>query len=161
MLWSASALTGVAVILGIVVLATAGASGPSFGARAQSICEEAQATFKQDTSSSPTSLDAALKIERSLMTTFGSQVTRLSALRAPAADAANFHAAVADDAALSGMLRSLLARADYLHLAITLPTDPGQTPSWLKAWIVRSHALSSDAQSRFAALKVPACEAGA
>jgi hypothetical protein len=155
------ALGGVAVIAAVAVLATAGASSPSFTARAQSVCEQAQASFKQDTQSSPTSLTAALQIERSLLTTFNSQVTRLSALQPPAAVASTFHAAVADDTALAGMLRSLLASPDYVHLALTLPTHPGQMPSWLRTRIARTHALSSDAQSRFAALKVPACAAGA
>jgi hypothetical protein len=58
------------------------------------------------------------------------------------------------------MLRSMLARPDFVRLAITLPGHPNLAPAWLKTWLTRSHALAADAQEHFAALHISGCTAG-
>lgn len=84
------------------------------------------------------------------------EVSELEAL-GPQANAA-FRAGLADDQALFRELSSMLARPDYVHLAITLPDHPDLVPAWLKRWLARSQALQADARTQFAQAGVPACE---
>ena len=153
------ALIGIVVVvvgvgLGIGLLTQ---SHTSFTERAEAICKDAKhrrAALPQ----TPTSIGQAMEIERGMLATFTTEIDQLRALRPPAAVAAAYNGAIADDERLLGLLRQMIARPDFIRLSITLPGHPELAPPWLKAWVAQTQSLAADSKAKFAQVpNVPDC----
>lgn len=137
------------------VLMTPGGSSGGLSAQASAVCANAQRELKE-LPQSPTSVAGALAMQHSMLAILKREVFELQALGPQASPA--FRAGLVDDQALFRELSSMLARPDYVHLALTLPGHPNLVPAWLKRWLARTHALQADARTQFARADIPACE---
>ncbi len=145
-----------AAAVGVFLLVGGGSSG-TFRAQAQSICTDSQAAIKRLEAANPTSLTQALQAEHSLLSAYGSEIKQLQSLRPTGAGASGFEAGLNDDTALLSGLTSIMARPDYVQLAMTVPDDPALAPAWLTAWLTREQTLEAQARTGFQQADIPAC----
>jgi hypothetical protein len=138
--------------------AAGGKSPASFSSLAASVCARAELAEKALPKLPAASVNETLHVEQAALTISSREIAELKTLRAPADVAPAFGAALADDQELIGLLRSMIARPDYVQLSLTLPRHPNLAPPWLKTWNVRVHALTAEARAKSSQLTVPACE---
>lgn len=155
--WLLAIATLAALAIAIVLLGPAGSR--SFSARAQSICVKSREEAKS-VPAEPTGLAQGLQIMHRVLGIYRGEVAQLAALDPPAPYASAFRTGVTDDSTLTSMLASMLARPDFVELALRLPGHPQLVPAWLTSWLQRMRAFELDARAQFA--KVPgiaACQA--
>ncbi len=155
----ALAIAAVAVLAVAIVLLLGARGSSSFSARAQSLCLTSRKEAKR-VPAEPTTVAEGMQVMHRVLGVYRSEVAQLAALKAPAPYASAFRAGMGDDTTLTSMLGSMLARPDFVELALRLPGHPELMPAWLASWLKRTHALELDAHAQFA--KVPgvaACEA--
>jgi hypothetical protein len=153
------AIAAVAALAVAIVLLLGAAGSPSFSARAQSICLKSRQEAKS-VPAEPTSLAQGMQIMQRVLLIYRGEVAQLAALHPPPPYAGAFRRGVDDDSTLTSMLGSMLARPDFVELALSLPGHPELVPAWLTSWLQRTRALELDARAQFA--KVPgiaACQA--
>jgi hypothetical protein len=138
-----------------LVFATRGGSSSNFQARATAVCSASTQALRS-LPQKPASIAEGLEIEHGALTIFKREVSELQAL-GPQLNA-SFQAGLTDDRSLLAMFSSMLARPDFVRLALTLPGHPNLMPAWLKEWLARTHALQGDARTQFSQAGVPACE---
>lgn len=141
-----------------VLLATQlGGSSKSFAAQAATICNESSGALSR-LNTHPKSIARAMRLEHAIVSEMAVEVSRLSALHAPTRIASTYEKATADMRSLAASGRWIMARPDYIHLAVSLPVDHQTPPRWLTNWLSRTRALEADLRVRMSKVGVSACD---